>query len=800
MKGPPGALRVVGRALPKVDAAGKVTGQTRYADDLKLPRMLSGKLLRSPRPHARIVRIDTSGAERLPGVRAVLTGRDLPVPYGILPVSQDEHALAQDRVRFVGDPVAAVAAEDEETAALALREIRVEYEDLPAVFSLEEALAPAEGEARIHGYAEAGNVHRTVSLRFGPVEEGFALADHVREDVFLYAGSTHLPMEEHAAVAHYGPDGKLTLWSSTQVPHYLHRTLARVLGLPPGRIRVVATPVGGGFGGKTDPFPHEIVACKLAMVTGRPVKIALTREEVFACHRGRHPVLMSFRTGFTKDGRITAMRCRTYLDGGAYGSYGVASLYYTGALQTITYRIPAYGFEGLRAFTNKPPCGPKRGHGTPQPRFGLEIHLDKAAVELGLSPAELRRRLIVEEHTRTVNWLRITSCGLRECLERVVEASGFEDRWGRLPRGRGLGLACSGYLSGAGLPIYWNELPHTSVTVELDRQGGVTVRCGATDVGQGSDTVLATTVAEVLGLHPHEVRLVTADTERTPVDLGSYSSRVTFMMGNAALEAASRLRDLILRAVGEELGIPPEALTCAEGHVVTEGRRLPFAEAARLAEARFGALSATGSYTPPALAGPYKGSGVGPSPAYSYSACVVEVEADPETGVVVPRKVWLAHDVGRAINPILVEGQIEGSVYMALGEALMEEQAFRRGRHRGPSLLDYKSPTVLEMPEVEAIIVESGDPEGPFGAKEVGQGPLLPVPPALCNAVYDALGVRVDEVPVTPDKVLAALERERRGEEPRVGPAGVPEATFRPPVAVEPPPDAPTLGAIPGEG
>jgi 4-hydroxybenzoyl-CoA reductase alpha subunit len=790
--------RVVGRPLPKVDAAGKVTGRTRYADDLKLPRMLHGKILRSPRPHARIVRIDTSRAEALPGVRAVLTGRDLPTPYGILPVSQDEHALALEKVRFVGDPVAAVAADDEETAARAIAEIEVEYEDLPAVFTLEEALAPAEGEARIHAYGERGNIHRTVSLRFGPLEEGFAAAAYVREDVLRYAGSTHLPMEEHCAVAEYGPDGKLTLWSSTQVPHYVHRTLARVLGLSPGRIRVVATPVGGGFGGKTDPFPHEIVACKLAMITGRPVKIALTREEVFACHRGRHPVLMWFRTGFTEDGRITAMRCRTYLEGGAYGSYGVASLYYTGALQTVAYRVPAYGFEGVRVFTNVPPCGPKRGHATPQPRFALEVHLDKAAVDLGISPAELRRRLIVEERSRTVNWLRITSCGLRECLERVVEASGFEDRWGRLPEGRGVGLACSAYLSGAGLPIYWNELPHSSVTVEVDRQGGVTVLCGATDVGQGSDTVLATTVAEVLGLDPQEIRLVTADTERTPVDLGSYSSRVTFMMGNAALEAASRIRELVLRAVAEELGVPAEALACADGHVFTEGRSLTFAEAARLAEARFGGLSATGSYTPPPLAGPYKGSGVGPSPAYSYSACVVEVEADPETGIVVPRKVWLAHDVGRAINPLLVEGQIEGSVSMALGEALMEEQAYREGRHRGPSMLDYKSPTVLDMPEVEAIIVETHDPEGPFGAKEVGQGPLLPVPPALCNAVHDALGVRIDEVPVTPEKVLKALERKARGEEPRVGPAGVPDAPFRPPIVVEPPPGAPTLAEVPG--
>lgn len=786
-------VRVVGRPLPRVDAAGKVTGQARFADDMTLPGMLYGKILGSHRPHARITRLDVSAAERLPGVHAVITGRDLPIAYGILPVTQDEQALESERVRFVGDPIAAVAAVDEATAEEALRLIDVSYEDLPAVSSLDEALAPVVEEERIHGYAEHGNIQRTVSLGFGHVEEGFREADHIREDVFFYQGSTHLPMEEHCAVAHHAPDGKLTLWSSTQVPHYVHRTLANVLQLPMGRIRVIATPVGGGFGGKTDPFPHEIVAAKLSMLTGRPVKITLTREEVFLAHRGRHPVLMWFRTGVRNDGRITAMHCRTFLDGGAYGSYGVACLYYTGALQTVTYEVPAYRFEGLRVFSNKPPCGPKRGHGTPQPRFGLEIHLDKIAEDLGISPVEIRRRWAVKEHSRTVNWLRITSCGLVECIDRVVEASAFEERVGRLPFGRGIGLACSAYLSGAGLPIYRNDLPHTSVRIEVDRGGGVTVLCGQVDVGQGSDTVLATTVAEVLGLAPGDVRLVTGDTDLTPIDLGSYSSRVTFMMGNAAIQAATRVRRTLLEAAARRLGAPPEDLRMEGGRILDGERSLPLAEAAALAEAASGPVTATGSYTPPDLAGPFKGSGVGPSPAYSFTACVVEVGVDPETGIVTPSKVWVAHDVGRAINPRLVEGQIEGSVYMGLGEALMEEQAFRQRLHHRPSMLEYKSPTVLEMPEVESILVETDDPEGPFGAKEVGQGPLLPVPPALCNAVHDAVGVRIDEIPLTPDKILKALDRKAKGEEPRVGPDGVPDAPFREPTWVEPPPGAPTL-------
>ena len=400
-------LRVVGRAHRKIDAVAKVTGQTRFADDLSLPRMLYCKLLRSPHPHARIVRVDTTKAAALEGVVATLTGRDLPTPFGILPVSQDEHALAPDRVRYVGDPVAAVAATSEETATAALELVEVEYERLAPITSAEQAIATAE--PRIHDYADRGNLHKLIDLEFGDVEQGFAEADLVREDVFFYEGNTHLPMEQHAALADWSPDGKLTLWSSTQTPHYVHKALAKVLELPAARIRVIACPNGGGFGGKSDPFNHEVVVAKLAMLTGRPVKITLTREEVFYCHRGRHPVLMSVKTGVTRDGAITGMHFKSLLDGGGYGSYGVASTYYTGALQTVTYQVPRYKFQGARAFTNKPPCGPKRGHGTPQPRFAVEVHLDKIADELAIDPIAMRRRMIQPPDSVTSNWLRISS-------------------------------------------------------------------------------------------------------------------------------------------------------------------------------------------------------------------------------------------------------------------------------------------------------------------------------------------------------------------------------------------------------
>ena len=788
-------LNIVGKPFRKVDARAKCVGQTKFADDIVLPRMLFCKILRSHLPHALIKNIDASKALALPGVFAVLTGKDFPIPYGILPVSQDEHALCVDKVRFIGDPVAAVAAIDEDVAFDAMNLIEVEYEPLETISSIADAVLI--DEPRIHDYGDSGNIHKKVSLEFGNIEEGFAEADVVREDTFFYEGNTHLPLEQHAAVAHFDSDGKITLWSSTQTPHYVHRALAKVLGLPASHIRVIATPNGGGFGGKSDPFNHEVVVCKLSMITGRPVKVTLTREEVFYCHRGRHPVLMSVKTGVKNDGAITAMHFQSFLDGGAYGSYGVASTFYTGALQTVTYDVPRYKFQGLRTFTNKAPCGPKRGHGTPQPRYALEVHLDKIAEQLNLDPVEIRRQHLVAPNTVTANYLRVGSMGLGQCIVKVVEGSRWYERFGgwdqnnrKLPFGKGIGFACSSYICGAGLPIYWNNMPQSGVQLRLDRQGGVCVMCGSTDIGQGSDSILAYIVAEILGIDPFDIRVVTADTDLTPVDLGSYSSRVTLMTGNAAIQAAERARELLVMAVAEKLGVPIENLSLAERRVFDVENPevgVTFAEAVVLAESKFGTIGTVGSYTPPRSPGKFKGSGVGPSPAYSYSAAVAEVDVNPDTGIVVVERVWIAHDIGRSINPLLVMGQVEGSVYMGLGEILMEEMAYRENRnvvHKFPSLLEYKSPTTMEMCDVKTYLIEDPDPNGPYGAKEVGQGPLLPVPPAVANAVYNAVGVRIDEVPITPEKVLRALKDKARGRSGRFGPASVPDVEWPEPLRV----------------
>ncbi len=827
------SYKYVGAPLPKVDAYAKVTGRALYADDIMLPRMLYGRLLHSPHPHARIIAIDTSRALELPGVLAVITGEDLPRRFGILPSSQDEYALAIDKVRYVGDPVAALAAVDPDILDEATKLIHVEYEVLPALMTIDEALE--HPEVKINDEARIGNIHKSVSYEFGDIDGCFAGADYVREDWFFYEGNNHAPMEEHACVASWelNPNdpvgGKLTLWSSTQTPHYVHRELSKVMGLPQSHVRVIAPHVGGGFGGKSDPFSHEMCAAELSRRTGRPVKITCTREEVFLIHRGRHPVKMWIKTGVKKDGTLTAMHFRSFLDGGAYGSYGIATTYYTGALQTVTYKLPSYKFEGMRLFTNKPPCGPKRGHGTTQPRYAVEVHLDKVAHDLAIDPLEFRRRNLIEHDTRTVNGLRVTSCALGECLEAVAERSHWNEFHagqsegadslqtssmyqnnlhaqpsvgadllrtapiyrpgvggdGNTPESaikRGLGIAASSYICGAGKPIYWNDMPHSAVQIRLDRGGGITVYCGSTDIGQGSTSILAYIVAEELGVPPEHIHLETADTTLTPVDLGSYSSRVTFMAGNAAIAAARKLKGQLFELASEQLHVPVENLEAAECLIYDTndpGVALPYVKAVQLTEARYGALVAAGSYAPPEdIHGDYKGAGVGPSPAYSYSACVAQVAVDLETGELLVEKLWLAHDVGQSINPLLVAGQVEGGGYMGFGEATMEQQIFRKGRHKIPSLLDYKLPTTLDTPEIETILIEIPDREGPFGGKEAGQGPLNPVIPAIANAVFDAVGVRIDETPITSDKVLRALRDElsgaRSAQRPQVKPIEIP--------------------------
>jgi 4-hydroxybenzoyl-CoA reductase subunit alpha len=800
---------IIGKPIAMVDAAGKTTGAGKYADDFKLPGMLVGKILHSPYPHARIKNIDTSRAKALEGVVAVVTGEDAPNPYGILPVGHDETALAVGKVRYVGDHVACVAAVDEETAERALELIDVDYEPLPAYFDPEESM---KAQTDLIHENRPQNIEKDYHHVFGDPEKGFADADYVHEARYIANEVTHAAMEPHCTLAsfeldpHTGKQGRLTMWSSTQVPYYLQHKVSLVLELPMSQIRVIKPLVGGGFGGKSEIIPLEIIAAVAARAARAPVKITYTREEVFWAHRGRPRTIVDLKTGVKNDGRITSVACKVIQDGGAYCSYGVVTILYSGALIGALYDIPNIRYDGYRVLTNKPACGAMRGHGTVNVRFAFESQMDEIAGELNLDPAEVRRVNLLKPPTVTVNGLRVLSYGLPECIDEVVTRSGWTERKGKLPKGRGLGVACSHYVSGAANSIIRSDMPHSTVNIKIDRDGGVVVYTGASDIGQGSDTMTAQVVAEVLGCDLARVRVIAADTDLTPIDLGSYSSRVTFMAGNAALRAAQDVKKNIVTAAAKRMDCSPEDVIMRNDRVYKRGtmpgehdpdaaeileekdaprgrvdgqilrgsvlqtrkeegpkEHMSFEEAVVSAIDFHGALTGTGSYAPPieARGGKHKGGGVGPSPAYSYSAQVADVSVDEETGEVTVHKIWAAHDCGRALNPVAVEGQVIGSVWMGLGQALEEEMVWKDGLLMNPGLLEYRSPSSSESPEIECIIVESIDPEGPFGAKEAGEGSLAATIPAISNAIYDAVGVRLRESPFTPERILFALRAKK---------------------------------------
>jgi 4-hydroxybenzoyl-CoA reductase alpha subunit len=721
--------------------------------------MLHCRIVRSPHAHARLVDIDFTRALEDPEVIATITGADMPVKYGILPWTRDEYALALDKARFIGDGVAAVAATSERAAARAAERVNVIYELLTPVLSCADARDNPENV--VNDNARVGNISKQVALSFGDVDAGFEQADTVISGDYYFENTTHTPIEPHCAIARYDANGVLTLWSATQVPHYLHKELARVLGLPESRIRIIQPCLGGAFGGKSEPFDLEFCVARLAMNTGRPVKCLYTREEVFYSHRGRHPMEMHFETGVDKEGTILAVRSKIEFEGGAYSSFGLVTAYYAGQLLTAPCQMGAYEFDSTRYFTNKPACGPKRGHGSVQPRFAFETQLDEVAAAISLDPIELRRRNFIGENVTTINGQRITSNGFLQCLDAVEEACDWKTRYGKLPFGRGLGIAASMYISGTNYPIYPNDMPQSAVQIKLDRSGRVTIFCGASDIGQGSDSLLATIVSEKLGAETEDILVVSSDTDLCPVDLGAYSSRGTFMCGNAAIEACDKLVVQLQEAVAEHWECAPSDVLFAGGMAYLAfdtQTRISFAEAVWLGESKFGTLGSVGSYNTPELGGDYRGGTIGASPAYSFTAHVAEVEVDAETGIVDVVKIWIAHDCGKAINPVIVEGQMEGSAYMGFAEALMEEQCYDDdGRHLGPSLLDYRIPTSLDTPEMVSLIIESHDPEGPFGAKEAGEGPLHPSIPAIGNAIYDAVGIRLRRIPFHPGRVLAAL-------------------------------------------
>ena len=779
-------FQVLNSRAPRLDAPDKVTGRAKYADDLSIPGMLHAAILQSPLAHAKILHIDTSRAEKLPGVKGVVTAKEAgPVRYGVSPARYDETLFALDKVRYVGDEIAAVAAVDPETALEALELIKVDYEELPAVFEMFEAMK--EGAPQIHE-EYPGNINAEVHQEFGDTEAAFAECDLIVDHTFLNKRQDAAFIEPHSCIAVFDLDGRLTLHTSTQVPHYVMRTTAMVLGMSVGDVRVVKPYVGGGFGPKCEATPLEMGAALLARKTGKPVKMTYSREQVFLHSRARHQFYAEMSLGVKKDGTMVALRNKAVLDGGAYTSFGIATVYYSGSLLGGPYNLKAMKYDGWRVYTNKPACGAQRGHGGVAHRAAFEQLVDMVAAKLEMDPVEMRLKNVMVTGESTINELNMSSLGMKECLQSVKDGSDWDNKKGKLPPGKGIGVACGFFVSGAGYPIYRSDTYHSTVVIKLSEDGGtVNVLTGSAEIGQGSDTAMAMIAAETLGVPLENVRVRSGDTDLS-VDLGAYSSRQTLMTGHATKEAAEDVRDQIIEVLAEEMKCDPASITFANGNVLFDGgpgdfahlrtlyikehrgwtdppsgQYLTFREAARFAYLQKGSMVGTGKYKPQRLGGSYKGAAVGTSPAYGCSAQVVEVTVDLETGEITVDNMTDAHDCGLAVNRSSVEGQMQGSLSMGLGECLFEEVKFdARGRILNASLGEYRIPTALDMPNVACIIVESNEPNGPYGAKEVGEGAIMPTIPAILNAVYDATGVRINELPVTSERLFLALHAKKK--------------------------------------
>ncbi len=738
----------IGAYVPMVDGPDKVSGRAKYTADLVTPGLLAGHIFRSPYSHAEILEVDVSDALRLPGVKAIVTGADCDKTFGVLPIARSEHPLARDKVRYRGEPIAAVAAIDDATAKRALGLIKLKVRELPAHYTCKEAMAA--DASMIHAH-RPNNIERDVLFELGSVEQGFREADLVREGSYDCAEVCQNQMEMHAAVAEYDAvRERMTVYASTQVPYYVHLMLAQILDMDMSRIRVIK--------------PH--------VKAGGSVRLVTTREETFITHRGRPQTDIRLKLGMRKDGKITAVECECYQRGGAHSGYGIVTILYSGSMLYAIYDLHNVKYIGKRVLTNTPPCGAFRGHGTVDIRFAFENLLDEMASELGLDPMAVRRANYLTAPTFTDNDLMVNSYGLPECVDWVEKASGWHERKGKLPKGKGsickgLGFACSHYISGASKPVNWTGEPHATVKIKLDFDGSIVVLSGAAEIGQGSSTILVQTVAEVLGLDLSRVRIVTGDSEVVPKDNGSYSSRVTFMVGNAAIDAAESLKRVLVTAAARKLEAKPEEIECL-GELYRAGAQdkgLTFNEVVTEALKDSGTITVTGNYStiPQSHGGKkYRGAAIGGTMGYSYSAQVVEVSVDEDTGVVSIDKVWVAHDCGKALNRLTVEGQVQGSVWMGMGQAMSEETGYHEGLLVTGNMLDYRVPTIQDSPPIEVGIVESNDPHGPFGAKEAGEGSLAAFLPALTNAIADAIGVRFNILPVTPDRVFAALEKRRR--------------------------------------
>jgi 4-hydroxybenzoyl-CoA reductase alpha subunit len=746
---------VIGKPVKRKDITDKVNGSAAFTADLYFPGMVYGALVESSKPHARILSIDAEDALKMPGVLLVLTPDDVPSTlYGVSPARYDETILPKDIVRHVGEPVAAVFATDRRQAELAAQQVKVEYQELPAVFLPKDAAA--DDAPQIHERYKK-NVNTKIHHDFGNVEEAFAKAHLVREDTFTGHRTHQAFLEPHASLAMVQGD-MINLWSASQTPHYTHYNVARGLGIPMSKMRVIKPAMGGGFGGKAEATKLDFLSVIATQKLQRPVMMVYDRKQVFFQGRGRHGQEIKLKSAFSKEGKLMGTYEEVTLDGGAYTSFGIITTYYSGSLLTTPYDLPNFRFNAQRMVTNLPACGAQRGNGTPYPRFAFESHLDLAAKDLGIDPALIRRINLMGPGHVTVNQLKISSCGIKECLEKIIEKSVYNEKAGKLPFGKGIGLGLGCFISGAGDPIVRGDLPHSALRIQvLDDGKRAMVYTGAPEIGQGSDTILCQIVAESLGLAYDDVSIISSDSAVTPKDLGAYASRVTFMAGNAAVDAAAKIKDLFKQTWTAKIGAPVGELVFKNGQIMDNENSFPFHELAVMYRNENGPMSATGSYSPPKMSGMHKGASVGTSPAYSFCAVAAEVAVDTATGKVKVTRFHAAHDSGTVINPVTFHGQVEGALVMGMGETLMEEVRQDNGYLLNPNFHDYLLPTIADAPEIHCYTVPVKDPDGPFGAKEVGEGTILPVMGSIANAVADAVGVRIKSLPITAEKVYNGM-------------------------------------------
>ena len=761
---------VIGERLPRVDAREKVTGQARYAADYSLPDMLWCKLLRSPYPHARIINIDTSKAKKLPGVKGIVTGKDFGGwSWGWMPATRDETPLAVDKVRYMAEAVAGVAAVDEDTAEEATGLIRVEYEELPGVFDPEEAMK--DGAPKVHDYVK-NNISVEYHWNFGDVDKAFAESHLVREDRFRTARATHGYLEPPAILAYYDPTGYITVWASKQSPYFHYRHLAACFKLPLSRVRVIQPFIGGGFGGtKNDSLAGDFCAVLLSKMTGRPVKYIESMEEELATSRRRHSLIVYSKMGVTKDGLLKAVQHRVIADGGGYTAIGPLSMYLAGFMTTLPYKLPNFKFDAYRVFTNNPIGAAMRGHGVTHTRFAAEIQMEMLAEELGIDPVEMRMRNAIDnpgpgEIYETVNKLNLKTCGLKQAIREAINDPLWRDR-DKMPRKEGAiswgtGISGTSYSGGA------RQMGHQACAaiIRLCEDGTVNLITGATDCGQGSDTVLCMIAAEELGIKLDDVAIKRVDTAYTPVDPGSYGSRVTILAGQATQKAAHQVKKQLLETAARNWQVKPEDIEFKLGEVSLKSdpaKRMPFSKLARIAcYSGTGAVIMGTGYSSYGIEHLDLTNGIGNGgTSYSFTAHTARVGVDMETGQITATDFTIASDCGRLLSPIAAEGQIEGGAIQGLGQTLYEDFIMDKGKTLNPTFLDYKMPHALDVPNIKLIDIVTDDPDGPFGAKETSEGSIVSAPPAVVSAIHDATGIWFKELPVTPEKVIKALKERK---------------------------------------